>query len=341
MLDVDTLLQAEEVEHEQPRAGSFSFKNIAKHIIKRQDMKKDAIIVLCGDRGQGKSNYMIRLIVAYIKEVKKANPDFKWSWKTNFAMTPAEAPGKAAALPDRSFIVMDEAADIAYRGDANTIKTKNLVKFFNKSREKLLFTIWVLPDIYQLNPKILNMCIMLIIVPYRYKDVCSSAFINGRSPNALTQDKFGLERIQRLLNSRRMTPAIHSAALDGTAKVNRDGKEVDVPYPKQLFNFYKSLPGFKYSHWFGPAPHIFEERYIKHVKSKQLMAHETEEKYVRKRFYETLKRRYQTVLYNLHEKGDMSYQQIANLHLDENGMLLARRENIAQQIGGVKARFEL
>jgi hypothetical protein len=339
MLDVDSYIQTEKIENED-RAGSFSFNNLAGHIVKRQRVDKDTIIAVCGDRGQGKSNWMLKIITAYIKLRRMDEPDFKWSWKKNFALTPSEAPKKAAELPSMSFEVMDEGGDIAYRGDANTIKTKNLVKFFNKSREKLHLTIWVIPDIFQINPKILNMCIMLVIVPYRYEDTCASAFYYGRSPNALTQDKFGLQRIKKYLESRKASPAINNGALDGIAKIERGGKKVDIPYPKHLFRFYKSLPGFKYSHWFGAADKSFEDRYKRHVKSKQLMAHDIEEKYVRRIFYEQNKKRYDTVLFNLHEKQGLSYQQIANLHLDENNQVLTSRDNIARRIGGVRARFE-
>lgn len=340
MLNVDALIQKQGTEAVQERAGHFSFGNLAAHIAQRQEMQKDTIIAICGDRGQGKSNWMLKLILAFIRYMRSQGHEIEWSWEKNFAKTPAEAPKKAAALPDRSFIVMDEAADVAYRGDANTIKTKNLVKFFNKSREKLLLTIWVLPDIYQMNPKILNMCIMMVIVPYRYRNVCSSAFIIGRSPNALTQDKFGLERIKRVLNSRRMSPAVHSATLDGIAKITRDGEKMEIPYPKQLFRFYKSLPGFKYNHWFSRASATFEDRYKRHVKSKQLMAHETTEKYVRKVFYDRSKKRYETVLYNLYQKQGLTYQQILNLHVDENNEPLVRKEYIASRISAARVRFE-
>lgn len=340
MLDIDLIIKKDAEKVEQERAGAFSFQSLAALTIKRQAIAKDIIIAVCGDRGQGKSNWMLKFITAYIKARKTQEPDFKWSWKANFALTPADAPNKAAALPNRSFEVMDEGGDIAYRGDANTLKTKNLVKFFNKSREKLHLTIWVIPDIFQINPKILNMCIMLVIVPYRYENISASAFYYGRSPNALTQDKFGLIRIKKYLESKKASPAINDGSLNGVAHIMRNGKKVEIPFPKHLFRFYKSLPGFKYSHWFGAAHKGFEDRYICHVKSKQLMAHNIEEKYVRKVFYEQNKKRYETVLYNLHEKQGLSYQQIANLHMDENSLILASRDNIARRIGGTRARFE-
>lgn len=323
------------------RKNMFSFSAMAQAIIDRQEMGKDSIIAICGERRNGKSNWMLKLIKQFIILKKKADNNYHWSWKENFALTPADAPRKAENLPDGSFEVLDEAGDIAYRGDANTIKTKNLIKFFNKSGKKCMLTIWVLPDIYQLNPRILNMCIMLVIVPYRYKKLCASAFVCTRSPNALSQDKFGLERIQKLMSSKKMSPAMYSSSLDGIAHVTQDGKKVEVPYPRQLFKFYKSLPGFKYSHWFRPVECGFEQRYIKHVKDKQLMAHETEEKYVRKTFYDTMRKNYESMLYNLHEKQNMSYQQIANLHRNENGEVPVGRETIARKIGGVRARFEL
>ena len=339
MLNVDQLIKYKTKEKEKGLA--FSFKNLARYIIERQEMKKDTIIAIVGERRNGKSNWGLKLILSFIKLKRELEPGFKWSWGNNFAKTPAEAPRKAEKLPDKSFVVMDEAGDIAYRGDANTKKTKDLVKFFNKCGTKRLLTLWILPDIYQLNPKILNMCLFMVIVPYRHKDICASAFIIGRSPNALTQDKFGLERIKRLLASRKMNPMVHSGELDGKARVTQNEEKIIIPFPKQLFTFYKTLPGYKHSHWFRPVNKHFEAGYIKNVKDKQLMAHELEEKYVRKTFYDRMKRQYETVLFNLFEKQGLSYQQILSLHMDEDQNFLSSRETIARKIGGARVRFEV
>lgn len=340
MLNINQIIREDYGENEEPK-NNFLFKGLAKAIIRRQQNEKDTIIAVIGERGNGKSNWSLKLIKSFIKLKKEEDKNYSWSWKDNFPLTPSQAPKQIEKIPDYSFAVVDEAADFAFKGDANTLRMKNLIKFFNKSRKKCLLTLWVLPDVYQLSLKILNMCNMVVIVPYRYRQICSAAFILMRSPNALSRDKFGLEKLNRYLESRRSNPLIHSSTLTHTVKIRHKNEFIDVPYPFHLFNYYKSLTGFVHMHWFKRVDKVFEKAYIKNVKEKQLLAHETEERYVRKDYYEKIKKAYETVLFRLHEKQGLSYQQIANLHMDERGEYLVSKEIIARKIIKMRAHEEI
>ena len=69
----------------------FSFTAIAKLVIERQKIDKDTIIITTGDRGAGKSNWLLKLILAFIKEKKRNDPTYKWNWKYNFPLSREQA----------------------------------------------------------------------------------------------------------------------------------------------------------------------------------------------------------------------------------------------------------
>lgn len=347
MLDASKLLIDENVEVKGRHDGAvFSFRWLASRVIERQTQGKDTIIVVIGDRRNGKSNWMLKLVSSFVKLKKQADPNFRWKWVENFPLTRSEAAKKAEAVADNSFVVYDEAADIAYRSDTLSMMNKKLIKFMNKSGKKCLLTIIVLPDIYQLDPKILNMAHFLVAVPYRYKKVCAFAFIYGRNPNPLVTDKFGLERIKRLFSSKKTSVAIQMASMEGKVRIyQKDGSYVTVPYPRQMFKFLVSLPTFLYSHRFGSANDLFEKGYIKNVKNNQLMAHETEDKFVTARSYNVMKKRYETLLFNVWrfktdvEGRRMSYNQLVSLHVDEGGNVIVSNNNISKIINNKKTAF--
>lgn len=340
MLNASKMLLLENVIKVDPNKQRFSIKWLASLIIHRQEMGKDTIIIIIGDRRNGKSNWMLRLIQAFIKLKKEIDPNFKWAWKDNFPLTRADAATKPDIIPDGSFCVYDEAADIAYRADTLSILNKNLIKFMNKSGKKCLLTVLVLPDLYQLDTKILNMAHMMVVVPYRFEKICSFAFLFGKSYNPLVTDKFGLERIKRLFASKKTPASVHFAAMEGKMKIKENNKFVNVPYPRQLFRFFMRLPNFVHYHRFNAVNKRFEEAYIKNVKDKQLMAHEFADQYIKKVVHNRLKKRYETLLYNLHEKGEMTYTQIANYHRDENDNFLVSKESVSGTVQKVGMRFE-
>jgi hypothetical protein len=313
MLDAAQMILDEKPVEEPKEKFKFSFEWLASRIIDRQRQGKDTIIVVVGDRRNGKTNWVLKLLRAYIKLRKKENPDFKWSWKDNFPLTRAEASSKADAVEDRSFICYDEGADVMYRADTLSTLNKNLIKFMNKSGKKTLLTMIVLPDIYQLDPKILNMAHFMVAVPYRYARICAFAFIYGRNPNPFITDKFGLERLKRLFNSKKMGLAALTTGMDGRKKVMSEKKWIEIPFPRQLFKFLMSIPTFMYMHRFTQVEQNFEKAYIKNVKDKQLMAHESQDSYINMEQYKKLRKKYMILLLNLSKEG-YSARQIAILH---------------------------
>lgn len=338
MIDATTILLEEnnnEGMYGEIKKQRFSFKWLARKIIERQENEKDTIITIVGERRNGKSNWGLKLVRQYIFEQRKRNKNFKWSWKTNFPLTRSQALEIVDEIPDCSFMVYDEAGDIMFRGDTITVLNKKLYKFLLKSGKKKLLTIVILPDIFSLDPKILNLSTLLVAVPYRYKNITSFAFLYGRDPNPFLKDKFGLEKLQRIFSSKKGYFS-HMLSSDlGTMYIERGGKKIEIKYPKNLFRLLRSLtlPRFLHMHRFSPVEKSFEDRYIRHVKNKQLLAHLEEESYIKLANYKKLEHQYKTLLYNLYVKQGLSYAQIERLHLDpKTKTYLRSRDSISKII---------
>ncbi len=335
------MLLGDEKEAMAETGERLSFTWIAKQIILRQKHEKDTIMIVVGERRNGKSNWVLKLIREYITQKRLADPKFKWSWDDNFPLTRGQAVDKVDKIPDESFVVYDEGGDIMYRGDTLSIMNKRLIKFMLKTGKKKLLTIIALPDVRVLDPKILNMAILLIAVPYRYKDYCAFAFIYARNPNPFNKDKFGLEHIQRLFQSRKSPKHIFNPSMEGVLKAKYKGKMINIPYPKNLFATLKSLPTFIHYHRFGRVKKWFETSYIKNVKNRQLMIHTQEEDYIKKIHYIKIKRIHETVLLNLHTRAEMNFSRIADLHIDGRGNRMMGVETIKKIINtaGIKEEY--
>lgn len=317
----------------------FSFKWLAQCIIKRQKQDKDTIMIVTGERRNGKSNWALKLVQQYISQRKKEAPDFKWNWNDNFPKTRQEALDNIESIPDNSFVVYDEAGDIMYSADTLNALNKKLVKFMAKSGKKGLLTIIVLPDIFMLDKKILNMALFLIAVPYRYKKVCSFAFMYGRNPNPLTQDKFGLQRIKRMFESKKGVPLTsRMPTMTGKMSVVIDNKMEEIPYPKSLFTFLRSLPTFIHWHRFGKVSQRFEDAYKKNVKDKQLSMQD-EFNFISYAEYNVIRTRYDTLLYNLNRKQELSYAQLERLHRNFRGIRLMNATTIRKRIEDYEAKY--
>ena len=338
---LDYIIQNNE-ELEDKNTEMFSFKWLAKLIIRRQKLDKDTIIVVTGERRMGKSNWLLKLMNAFIKEKRKENPNYKWSFNKNFPLTREEAIDKVEKIPDESFIFYDEGGDIAYSSDTLNAMNKRLVKFMAKSGKKRLLTLIALPDVFMLDKKILNMALFLVAVPYRYRDVCSFAFIYGRNPNPFIQDKFGLEYIKRMFAGRRASTSSRMPTLSGTYSIKRKVDGVDttikVPYPRDLFNFMRSLPTFLHYHRFGRVCKVTEDRYIRKVKMRQIFIQD-KFGFVKTSIHRKVCEKYHTLLYNLYYKMDLSYAQIERLHLNEQGKRLTGAVTIKKKIENLTAKW--
>lgn len=315
----------------------FTFEWLAKKIIHRQMYAKDTIIIIIGDRGAGKSNWGLKLIRQYIKQRKKQSDDFKWSWKNNFPLTRTHAKKMGSVLV-RNFICHDEGGDQFYTQEGIKRAQRDLVKFMNKDRSKLNLKLIIWPDPFTLDPKVINMAHLLIIVPYRYRDICSFAFIYGRNPNPLTYDKFGIMKIRRKLESPTKTSTyMQLPSMDATIKVKHDNKTIEVPYPRQLFKFLRTIPTFMKSHRYGPVDKRFENAYINNVKDK-VFDHDDEDKYIPFATYNKLKDQYEVLLYNLYTRNDMSYAQLERLHISPiDGQHVRSIPGIKRSINSIKA----
>ena len=319
------------------RADSMSFKFIAKQIIERQKFGKDTILIVIGERRAGKSNWMLKLIKAYIILRREEDPDFKWSWKENFAMTTSKALEKYENLPERSFLVCDEAVDIVDRGSAVTRYQKQLKKLMAKIGQKKILSIFVIPEIFWLTTSILNMSTMLVAIAHRYQFRWSYAFYYSKINNVFVKDKFMLNHIEKMFKSQKGLLKRESKYAERTVKLKHE--TVVEKYPIGLFGDLKRIPTFVAMHRFGFADRYFEERYIKNVKMLQMKNVEEEYDFVPRLKYSKLLWNYNTLLYNLRMKAGMNFKEMENLHIDKDGNLLTGAGKISTTISRLDAQF--
>lgn len=311
---IELLLDHDRKNRDRAKTQRFTFNWLAQKVIDRQNHTKDTIIIIIGDRRAGKSNWGLKLVRAYIRLRKKMDPTFKWSWKDNFPLTRAQSKKMASTLY-RSFIFHDEGGDQFFNQETLKRAQRELIKFMNKSGSRLHLTIVCWPDPYTLDPRVINMANILVIVPYRYREICSFAFIYGRNPNPLTYDKFGIIKIRKKLDSPSKTNInVQLPAMEGKLKVVHGSTEMEIPYPRNLFRFLKSMPTFMKSHRFGKVDKRFEDAYKKNVKEKELKDEE-DDNVIPKYMHDKLKEQYGTLLFNLVKRADMSYAQLERLHI--------------------------
>jgi hypothetical protein len=335
---ISTLLKENLLTTREELKKRFTFEWLAGKIIERQQYFKDTIIIIIGDRGAGKSNWGLKLIRAYIKLRRVGDPKFKWSWKNNFPLTRTQA-RKMGSILVKSFVCHDEGGDQFYTQEGIKRAQRDLVKFMNKDRSKLNLKIIIWPDPYTLDPKVINMAHLLVMVPYRYRNVCSFAFIYGRNPNPLTYDKFGIMKIRKRLDSPTKTSVyMQQPTMDATVKIRHNNRDMEIPYPKQLFKFLRTVPTFMKSHRYGPVDKRFEQAYINNVKDK-VFDNEDEDRYVPIMTYNKLREQYEILLYNLYVRNDMSYAQLERLHISPlDGQHVRSIPGIKRSINSVKAR---
>lgn len=319
------------------RKDSMSFKFIAKNIIKRQKYGKDTILIVIGERRVGKSNWVLKLIRAYIHERKEENPNFKWSWKDNFAMTTSKAMEKYETLPERSFLVCDEAVDIVDRSSAVTRYQRQLKKLMAKIGQKKILSIFVIPEIFWLTTSILNMATMLVAVAHRFQYRWGYAFYYSKINNVFVKDKFMLSHIEKMFKSQK--GLLRRESKYKTRVVKMTNETVMEKYPVGLFIDLQKIPTFVAMQRFGHANKAFEQSYIKNVKLLQMKNVEEEYDFVPRLKYTKLLWAYNTLLYNLRMKAGMHFTQLENLHIDKDGNLLAGAGKLSKTISRLDVQF--
>ena len=311
------------------KSGAWTIANLA---IRRELHDWDTIIVIIGQRGAGKSNLGLKIVKSWL-EIKREEGmidsiNWKKYWKENFALSTLDAIEKYRKLEDRSFLFIDEGADVAYSSDAMTILVRNLIKLLAKIREKKIFTIICLPFLDMLTKRVLQMTHLLIVVPYRFKNLWSYAFVYARNPNPLIGgDGFGFDKAKKILE--------RGLTLDYTMSerwVIYKGQRIREIYPRMLFRKLAGLPSFKLMFRYRPVKKELEEAYKKYVKSK-VMNQEFHTDLVSRLKFEKLEYMYNTVLYNLYTKDGKSLKQLERLHIDKFG-------NVLLSAGSIKKRLE-
>jgi len=329
-------LKREREEYNQEK-DKLSFKYLAKKILERQEYGKDAIIIVIGERRVGKSNWMLKLIKAYIEARKEQDKNFKWSWNENFAMTTSMALEKYENLPEKSFLVCDEAVDVADKSSAITRYQRQLKKLMAKIGQKRLLSIFIIPEVWWLTTSIMNMGTILVAIAHRFQFYWSYAFYYAKIGNLFVKDKFMLDYIEKLFKEKKSLLRRETIFKEREVKVG--DKTIIERYPAGLFRDLRRIPTFVAMHRFGRADKLFEARYIKNVKLKQMKNIEEEYDFVPRIKYTQLLWKYNTLLYNLRVKLGLSYKQLENLHIDKDGNLLAGVSKIQTTLKRLDMQF--
>ena len=311
------------------KGGTWTIANLA---IRRELNDWDTIIVIIGQRGAGKSNLGLKIISNWL-EIKKEEGmidgvNWKKYWKENFALSTIDAIEKYRKLKERSFLFIDEGADVAYSSDTMTLLVRNLIKLLAKMREKKIFTIICLPFLDMLTKRVLEMTHLLIVVPYRFKDLWSYAFVYARNPNPLVSgDGYGFDKAKKILEK-----GLRLDYMMSERWVVYKGEKIREVYPKMMFRKLMSLPSFKMMFRYRPVKKELENAYKKYVKSK-ILNQELHTDLVPRSKFAKLEYMYNTLLYNLYEKDGKSLKQLERLHIDKFG-------NILLSAGTIKKRLD-
>jgi hypothetical protein len=315
----------------------FSF--LAKKILERQENGRDTIIVVCGDRRMGKSNWALKLVREYIKARKKKDPTFKWTWKGNFALTTGHALKIYDALPFRSFLFVDEAVDVADKGSAVTRYQKQLKKLMAKIGAKQHLTIFIIPEIFWLTTSILNMATFMVVIPYRFRFHWAYAFFYSKIHNPFYKDKFMLGYIEKTFAKQKNL--IQKENVFSERVVKRKDGDLLEKYPVGLFSDLKRIPTFVVMQRFGGVDKAFEKKYIEKVKDLQMKNVEEENEFVKRTKYIALQRKYETLMHNLVIKAGMSFKQLERLHIDPEGVLLigCKSQSLSDYVDKLEVKF--
>lgn len=318
----------------------FTFNWLANRVITRQHNDKDSIIIIIGDRGEGKSNWGLKLINAYIKlriiEEKAIGKKYTWSWRDNFPLTRTSALDMGRNL-FKSFICHDEGGDQFYTAETLKRAQRELVKFMNKDRAKLNMKLIIWPDPFTLDAKVINMGNLMVICPYRYRRICAWAFLYRKTGTVLSYDRFGILKIRKKLESPTKAPKFTQTPGISTMNIKYQNKVLAVSYPKNIFKFLKTIPSFAMVHRYSAVNKRFEDAYKKNVKDKQLEDQDADN-YVPKVVHDGLNRKYGILLRNLVAKSEMSYAQLERLHIDpKDGVHLRSVPAMKRHINEIEA----
>ena len=337
-------VQPEETEESE----KISFKLIAKDIIQRQRDDKDTIVYISGDRRNGKTTWGLKLLLAFIEEKKRLDPSYSWDWVNNFADNTDDATKKYRKIGQGSFIFIDEGDEVLSTGDANTSYQKRLIKVMNKVGERNLLCIINHPNFFGLKKEVRNMATLAVLIPYRYKKVCSFAIVYGRNQNPINDDKFAMELKKKSYKRSKVSKKLFNSELDGMMKVWYQGEDreqlkefgavimderyIKIPYPKTMFNDLANMPTFLFMMRYTKVNQRFYEEYKIKVKKRIIEQDSSVSRKVSRAEYDKIYLRLRTLLANLYLIDEKKPRNLEKYFIDYEGTRLLSAPSIQRII---------
>ena len=303
----------------------FSFPNFAKLIYQRQ-VKKDAdtFIIIYGVPRTGKTTLGFRIIIPYIKLMKKLHkegknvwqPEDRWSkiLKRYFASSSEDMNEKIKNNPDGSFTFIDEGADVVSWMDLMTSEQRELMKLIQKTGKKHILTVLITPSLGLLTKYVLARAhYMFIILDEPHEDGNVAYLLrNYKVPFLAEKQPFGLNKIIRDLEKNPyLAQNLDQYMIDKTRLVAK------VKFKKineKLYSLYDKL-----------------------VKEPMIMSEKKTKKTVSYVKYQKIKYILDNLLWRLYTNDDKSIAQIQRLMTDKFGVQLVSRSSIENWISKIMA----
>jgi len=178
------------------KPGKFGkIRNLAKRLSKLQEGDWDAVVVVSGTEGVGKSTLAIDLA----RLVSKLN-GIKFDYEDNMAYDAEEAIEKVQKIHNKGVMVLDEGMRLAWRRQWFDANQRHLIRLFSQIRSKNLCFFLCIPSFSHLETYF-----RLHRITY-WLHVVKRGWVVGFKPNRMAgvKDPWGIDNIQRLINKNKL-----------------------------------------------------------------------------------------------------------------------------------------
>ncbi|RKZ28634.1 hypothetical protein DRQ26_00675 [bacterium] len=307
---------------------AWSFNNFAKLIYLRQKKKDaDTFIILYGLPRSGKTTLGFRILIPYIKLMRKLHregevkwkPEVKWShhFKKYFAGDSEDMNRKVKNNPPGSYVFIDEGVDVVSWMELMTREQRELMELIQKTGKRHMLTILITPSLGLLTKYILSRAHYMFIIIDEPSEDGNTAFVlrNYKNPFLAEEQPFGLKNIQKDLKK---SPFI---------AMNKKS------FSRYMIDRTRVVAAVKFK---SINPKIYN-LYDKLVKEPSIMRTKKRKKMVSYAQYHKIKYAFDTILYNLYFRDGKSIAQINRLLTDKFGYSLTSRETIQRYINKISA----
>lgn len=171
-----------------------NYKNFLTRLAERLDKDKDAVIVVTGQRGTGKSTFA--LVSAMILKTMGLTFDFKHVFVGTANLKLAM---QMILNEERSVFVFDEIIEMAYSRDAMTLLNRRFVKILTQTRKLHNIYFLCLPRLRSLDPGMRNDIVDIWVhvfwksIAKEKADAFAMATIHLKDLSVLSTDPWGLD----------------------------------------------------------------------------------------------------------------------------------------------------